>query len=86
MLGFQEGLFYTELMSFGVMTDKPNNPRFKILSLSCTHTAELRALTPDGSDYKKQKLVYDAVILKSHRRAPRRRQAQVPVTVKSRLL
>jgi hypothetical protein len=56
MLGFQ-GLCYTELTSFGVMTYKPNNPRFKTLSLSCTHTAELRALTPVGSDYKKQKLV-----------------------------
>jgi hypothetical protein len=57
MLGFQEGLFYTELISFGVMTDKANKPRFKILSLSCTHTAELRTLTPRGSDYKKQKFV-----------------------------
>jgi hypothetical protein len=57
MLGFQEGLFYTELMSFGVLTENPNNPRFKILSLSCTHTAELRALTPGGSDYKKQTVV-----------------------------
>ena len=57
MIGFQEGLFYTELMSFGVMTDKASSPRFKILSLSCTHTAELRELTPGGSDYKKQKFV-----------------------------
>jgi len=56
MLGFQ-GLFYTELKSFGVTTDKLNNARFKMLSLSCTHTAELRTLTPGGSDYKKQKFV-----------------------------
>jgi hypothetical protein len=50
MLGFQDELFYTELMLFGVTTYKPNNKRFKILLLSCTHTAELRALTPGGSD------------------------------------